>query len=259
MPVFKIICLAKSRRPGGRCIAGLRTDGGGWVRPIAQGTTGALLRRHYILSDGSEIEVLDVVKVRLSGPQPELYQPENWIISEENWELEVRPATSEYLRILWNNIERGPTLFRNKADRVHIRSFQERAAESSLALIIPDRVEWEITKTIKGKRQTRCYFKLRDTNYNLVVTDPVWESKLSGLPFGTYGSESIGCSRDEKFLFTVSLGEPFNDNYSYKLVAWVKPFTELEALRHRGQQDGGPRDINRHKAKIILRKRIPRE
>jgi hypothetical protein len=231
MPVFDIICLAKSRRPGGRCIAGLRTDGGGWVRPIAPGRNGALLRRHYILSDGSEIEVLDVVKVRLSGPQPELYQPENWIIGEENWELEVRPATSEYLQILWNHIQRGPTLFRNKTDRVHIRSFQERAAESSLALIIPDRVEWEITEAITGRRQTRCYFRLRDTNYNLVVTDPVWEHKLNRLPLGSYGSESIGCSRDEKFLLTISLGEPFNDNYSYKLVAWAKPLSELEALQ----------------------------
>jgi hypothetical protein len=168
----------------------------------------------------------------------------------------VRPATSEYLGILWNHIERGPTLFRNKTDRVHIRSFQERAVESSLALIIPDRVEWEITKSIKGKRQTRCYFKLRDTNYDLVVTDPAWENKLSGLQVGSYGSESIGCSRDEKFLFTISLGEPFRDNYCYKLVAWVKPLSELKALQNQGQRDDGQRNIRRHKAKIVLRKRM---
>lgn len=230
MPAFEIICLAKSRRPGGRCIAGLRTDGGGWVRPIAPGSNSVLLRRHYILSNGSEIEVLDVVKLRLSQQKPELYQPENWVINEENWELRKRPVSSKHLKILWAHVQRGSTLFRNDTDRIHLRSLQEKPTESSLALIIPDRVEWEVTKAITGKRQTRCYFKLRNTNYNLVVTDPVWENKLSRLRLGSYESESIGCSQDEKFLLTVSLGEPFTDNYCYKLVACVKPLSELEAL-----------------------------
>lgn len=230
MPAFEIICLAKSRRPGGRCIAGLRTDGGGWVRPIAPGSNSVLLRRHYILSNGSEIEVLDVVKLRLSQQKPELYQPENWVITEENWELRKRPVSSKHLKILWAYVQRGSTLFRNDTDRIHLRSLQEKPAESSLALIIPDRVEWEVTKAITGKRQTRCYFKLRNTNYNLVVTDPVWENKFSRLQLGSYGSESIGCSQDEIFLLTVSLGEPFTDNYCYKLVACVKPLSELEAL-----------------------------
>lgn len=233
MPVFEIICLAKSRRPGGRCIAGLRTDGGGWVRPIAPGANRVLSRRQYTLSEGSEIEVLDIVKVRLSGPKPELYQPENWIITEENWELRARPASPEHLQLLWTYVQRGPTLFRNDTDRIHIRSLQERPAESSLTLIIPGKVEWEITEAVTGKRQTRCHFSLRDRTYDLVVTDPAWEGKLSRLKPGNYGSVSIGYSRDEKFLLTISLGEPFNDNYCYKLVAWVKPISELEVLQQR--------------------------
>ncbi len=35
MPQFGIICLANSRKNGGHCVAGLRMDGGGWLRPSA--------------------------------------------------------------------------------------------------------------------------------------------------------------------------------------------------------------------------------
>jgi hypothetical protein len=35
MPTFEMICLAKSSKRGGICIAGLKTDGSGWLRPVS--------------------------------------------------------------------------------------------------------------------------------------------------------------------------------------------------------------------------------
>src|SRR6266850_2762792 len=76
MPLVDLICLANSNKMGGRCIAGLRTDGGGWVRPIASETEhGQLYFRHFKLDDGSEPKVLDVIRVDLARAAPAPGQP----------------------------------------------------------------------------------------------------------------------------------------------------------------------------------------
>jgi len=35
MPSVDLICLANSHKWNFRCVAGLRVDGGGWVRPVS--------------------------------------------------------------------------------------------------------------------------------------------------------------------------------------------------------------------------------
>jgi hypothetical protein len=42
LPTVEIVCLANSRKAGGRCIAGVRTDTGAWVRPVSSGREGTL-------------------------------------------------------------------------------------------------------------------------------------------------------------------------------------------------------------------------
>lgn len=204
MPVFEIICLANSRKHGGKCVAGLRTDGKGWVRPARQ--DGPLSRRDCILEDGSEVEVLDVIKIDLISPKPELHQPENWLIGKKPWKLVSRPASPVHQAILWSYIQSGATLFGNKADSIHIKSFEKIPPEASLTLVTLDKVEWTITENIMGRRQTRAVFKLGGTNYDLVVTDPKWENYLKGFSEGNYSSKSIGLKPKQEFLLTISLG-----------------------------------------------------
>lgn len=218
MSLFEILCLANSRKHGGKCIAGLRTDGKGWIRPVKQDEP--LSRRDCILEDGSEVEVLDVIKIDLIGPQPEIHQPENWLIGSKPWKLVSRPASAAHQGILWSHIESGPTLLGNKADRIHIKSFHEAPAQASLTLVTPAQVEWTITENIMGRRQTRAVFKLGGTNYDLVVTDPKWENYLKGFSEGNYSSKSIGLKPKQEFLLTISLGKPLH-GYCYKLVASV--------------------------------------
>ena len=42
MPSLDLICLANSSKLGSRCLAGLRVDGGGWVRPVSNQEYGEL-------------------------------------------------------------------------------------------------------------------------------------------------------------------------------------------------------------------------
>jgi len=218
MPIFEILCLANSRKHGGKCVAGLRTNGQGWIRPVK--TDGPLLRRDCLLDNGSEVEVLDVAKIDLVGPQPEPHQPENWLIGGRRWKLVSRPASPEQQEVMWSFLVSGPILLGNTADRAHVRSFEEKPPRESLTLVIPDKVEWTITENIFGNRQTRAVFKLKGTAYDLVVTDPSWENYLKDFPRGNYSSKSIGLKPKQKFLLTISLGKPLH-GYCYKLVASV--------------------------------------
>src|SRR5712691_633065 len=139
MPLVDILCLANSNKEGGRCIAGLRTDGGGWVRPVAPDTPeGQLYFRHYKLDDGSEPAVLDVVGVDLAAPRPEPGQPENWVIGKQPWVLRERPAAAHLRSVFRNAIERGSLLFGSKARTV------EGAATvgASLSLVAPAMTRW---------------------------------------------------------------------------------------------------------------------
>lgn len=227
MPTIEMIVLAKSKKLGGRCIAGLRTDGGGWVRPVAPSQDGTLFPQHYALSDGSQVNVLDVVKIELTEPRPEPHQPENWLISNKPWKLVARPATPEHQEVIWSHIVSGPSLLGNQSDRIHIMRFENSPAEASLALVVPKRIEWTIGEDVMGRRQTRAVFKLKSAKYDLVVTDPEWKDRLSELPEGIYpltNLKSIGLKPNDEFLLMVSLGEPFprhRPTHHFKLVASV--------------------------------------
>jgi hypothetical protein len=96
MPLMDLICLANSNKMGGRCIAGLRTDGRGWVRPVASETDhGQLHLRHFKLDDGTEPKTLDVIRLDLARAAPAPGQPENWIIGAASWTLRSRPVAED--------------------------------------------------------------------------------------------------------------------------------------------------------------------
>lgn len=85
MPSVDLICLANSYKLGHWCVAGLRVDGSGWIRPVSEREQGELAYRHYRLPDQSEPGVLDVIRVGLSKPGPLPHQPENWRIDGSRW------------------------------------------------------------------------------------------------------------------------------------------------------------------------------
>lgn len=217
---IRFICLANSRKLAGRCVAGLRLDCDEWIRPVSEDSEGTLLRRHYVLDDGNEAALLDVIEVNVSERRPKPYQPENWVLENEQWKLMRRLNPKEAYMLLKISLVSGPDLFGNKGDRVPLVGLQDNPVPGSLVLIKPTDVSWHIAKSITGKRQTRALFSLNRAPYDLAITDTAWEQRLKNLDFGVHSRESAGVGLDDILLFTISLGGPFQGQ-CYKLIAGV--------------------------------------
>jgi hypothetical protein len=207
----------------GRCVAGLRVDRSGWVRPIARETDhGQLYLKHYRLNDDTDPEVLDVVRLDLAAYQPVPGQPENWRIGDQRWILVARPAGPDLYGVLRSSIEAGPSLLGSFDKRISVNLAIQ--ANSSLALVAPSRTAWFVARDLHGRPQSRVIFDLSGAAYDLPITDPAWTSRivrrLAQLGAVPHPQETIGIPEDSKVLLTVSLSEAFN-GYCYKLVAGI--------------------------------------
>jgi len=218
------ICLANSRKHSGRCVAGLRTDGKGWIRPVAAGAEGTLQVAQCVSANLGEVQNLDVVRVELVESKPAQHQPENWVLSPVPWTVIDRPANDSAALILKQHLVSGPRLLGNCSDRTSVETIRERPQEASLALLLTRDVQWEV-RIYKERRANRIRFRHGDFTYELGLTDPLWEAKLNQLDPGDYPQEKF-IPKETSVLLTASLGEPFKDNHCYKLIAAVIPVPE---------------------------------
>ena len=218
MPTLDVICLANSWKHGGRCVAGLRMDGGGWVRPVSREPGGVLLAWHYTLASGGEAALLDVLQMRLVGPQPEPHHPENWLMDYGLWAIAARPAPQDIHNVLLQSLASGPALLGGRDKKIAHAMLRESPIAQSLALVRPQRLHWQVSQSASGKRRNRVVFTLDGTEYDLPLTDPAWLKRLETRPPGCYPWEP----GDRDALLTISLSKPFErDDHCYKLVAGV--------------------------------------
>jgi hypothetical protein len=219
MPPCDLICLANSRKLGGHCVAGLRLDGSGWVRPTGILPDGILLPLDYTLHDGTEATPLDVIRVGLRGHQPAPHQPENWVIDGSRWTLLTRPATANLAEVLRRALIAGPELLSGTADRAAYVSFLKEPAQASLALIAPETLH-VYHQTFHGRHRVRGQFSLGDGSqaalYDLSITEPHWEDLVIH-----QGPRTLR-QADRRFVVTISLGEPYQAE-CYKLIAAIIP------------------------------------
>lgn len=223
MPLVDLICLANSNKMRGRCIAGLRIDGGGLVRPIASDTDhGQLYLRHFRLDDGTEPKVLDIMGVDLVQAAPEPRQPENWVIGTAPWVLRSRPTTGDFSPQLAAAVASGSILLGSL--QASIAATDASAMVSSLALVVPSNSRWYLKHDRYDRPQPRVIFEMDRHRYDLPVTDPLWipriVRRLSQADLGTYSQERIGIPQGSRVLLTISFGELFR-GYCYKLVAAI--------------------------------------
>ena len=221
MPLVHFICLAHSKKFSNRCIAGLRLDTREWIRPISREKHGELTPLQVKLSDGSDPRHFDVISASLGARVPVKNQPENWRIQNYRWKLISRPAPAEYSKLFKDALFRGPALFGNNSDRVAYRTFEKTPATESLVLVKPERPHWTVRRTLTWKKQLRAHFELASVPYDLAVTDIPYDDMLKDLPLGEYSSEQLGIHKEGGLYFTVSLGEPLDNGYCFKLVAAV--------------------------------------
>ncbi len=90
----------------------------------------------------------------------------------------------------------------------------------------PENLQWLIAANKEGERRTRVVFTLDGAEYNLPLTDPVWEQRLLHLKAGTHPYQAARLADNAEVWLTISLGEPFATveggiEHCYKLVAGV--------------------------------------
>lgn len=215
-----LVCLANSRKLGGRCVAGVALSSGEWIRPVSNREQGTLYRADYEFSSGEGPELLDVVVVPLALAAPEPHQPENHRLAAGTWRRIGALRGLKAIEFLTPLLEVGPDLIRNDTDRIPLSSIQNEPLDASLALIEPENPRVFITTNAQGARQVRMLFDFAGGSYNLAVTDPHWAARCSDLGSGFHEVDQVGVSAYRRLFVTISLSEPLGGN-CFKLIAAV--------------------------------------
>jgi hypothetical protein len=218
----RIVCLANSKKPGGRCVAGKEVvqDGyGGWVRPVSTRPSAEINLEERQFENGREPQILDVIEVPMLAPVPRVHQTENHMIDAEAYWVNIGVVTWQTLThltdtppSLWAN---GDSTFHGRNDRMTQATASQ--YQTSLTLIEPSDITIRVLTPGAAfgnpKRRARARFTYHDTHYDFMVTDPVAESAFLARPNGEY-------TIDEAY-FCVSVAEAHTDGYCYKLVATI--------------------------------------
>ncbi len=215
-----ILCLANSRRPGGRCVAGKEIVNGkigSWIRPINAENGHAISEADLQYENGTSADVPDIVTIPMLESRPHAHQTENHLIaSDYYWEKQstatwdqIKDATDKVPGPLWLNLESS---FHGVNDK--IPQAAANSLTSSLLLIAPSKLEISVGKESQygggSKRKVRAKFQLNGALYNFVVTDPWAEAEYFA---GADGSYKINEAR-----LCISLAEAIN-GLAIKLVA----------------------------------------
>lgn len=227
----RIVCLANSRKPNGRCVAGkLYAQGkfGAWLRPISIREGEELSEQERQISNGVEPALLDILEFTISKYKPSAHQPENFVINSQHKIKKVGLISAEELlkvvdkpTNLWIMGYQSKTFGKN--DLVPPNRISE--VSNSLYLINPDTFTIQVVKG-SYKPQVRGRFSYLGAEYNLRITDPIIEERFKPKGIGEYNIDDV--------LLTISLAEkpfpvPSNPSSSgyYKLIAGVINISSL--------------------------------
>lgn len=215
-----VLILANSKKHRQRCLAGVRLDTGGWIRPVSTREGGALFEDQYTTKCGKIVEPLDSVRIHFDQYSPKYHQPENWLISkEESWELLDSELNKPQLLALNTVLQRKGKIFfteRNSRPKVEL---QESLSTHSLTLIRPQNTFFYIDTNENGNHQPRTEFDFDGHHYDFPITDPRWRRRVEGDNHEDLPSVD-DLDDDEDVLFTISLGEAF-EGHCYKIVAAI--------------------------------------
>lgn len=214
--MIRLVCLANSKRPHGRCMAGIDLDSGEWLRPVPQEHDAVPEQR--IMIAGSPLAPLDVIELEVTpiSPTPR-FQRENHHIRNWNWKHVGRLPPSALLRY----VEDCTPIFHNTDDRVppYVLDFLPPDQWKSLQLVRPRGLTFERDATVENRWRAR-FRDVAKNQYCFRVTDPVIILRLEA-------GEQIA----DDCLLTIALTKPFTPPETsaaprcYKLVAAVIELT----------------------------------
>ena len=188
-----------------------------WIRPVSSRQLGELPLEFLKFSDGSALNLLDVINLPIKKALPHYYQAENYLTERKRpWEkvgrlgLDKLTELCDPVDILWEN---GYHSAKGKNDKIPVEIANEKC-ESSLALIQPQEFSLVLESGLTFKQKIRAEFIYHGVPYNLAVTDTFVEKEYADRLEGRYGIEK------KDIYICISLGEPL-EGFCYKLVAGV--------------------------------------
>jgi hypothetical protein len=215
-----ILCLANSEKHGQRCLAGIRLDTGGWIRPVSTNEGGALYEDQYTTECGKIPRPLDSIRIHFEEYSPRFHQPENWRISDdESWELLDSEINEPQQLALNTALQRDGKIFSSEGSSLRKSELKDSLSTNSLTLLRPQDPQFYTDMNEGSSNQPRTAFDFDGHRYDLPITDPKWRQQVQGEdPDDLPSIDDL--DDDQDILFTISLGEPF-EGRCYKLVAAI--------------------------------------
>ncbi len=215
-----IICLACSRKMGGKCIAGKTLNKKRWIRPVNE--KGPLEDYQIRYSDGELPKLLDIIKITIVKSCPNKYQPENYLISDEVWEkigeyekINLDKLCDDYSTIFDNVSSTNLGLF-DKIPANHFGNIDNRYSLMFIKIKTIKFVRVNIYSQGYYKKKLRAKFDYKGIPYNISITDENIEKEYCKLEEGEYNS------KNSQFYLCLSMGSPWGkDNNCYKFVASI--------------------------------------
>ncbi|MEG3620001.1 hypothetical protein V5T82_16155 [Magnetovibrio sp. PR-2] len=186
----RFVCLAKSWRPGGSCVAGkeVLADGsfGNWIRPISNHGEEGISQEELTKRSGYELKLGDMVDITFAEHSPHLHQVENhkiapnipWGDQYKKTADELRAAVDHFEGILWHNGTSSQHGMNDEVPEIYLQGFQH-----SLLLIQVPELNIQITHTPKAdgstKRTYRGDFTLNGVPYSFRITDPTMHWRIN--------------------------------------------------------------------------------
>lgn len=212
----QIICLANSWKHGDRCIAGINSLKGQWIRPVSSLPDGRIPKEMRLIG-GTEPALLDVLEIPLAKTGPDFgFECENLSVLPGKWQRvgKVPPAflnkycsNEEY--ILHNDQRYVTESFLQSLPVAQRRTLQLVKAVELSARTLSQR--FELSSKWEGSLLTTTGQRLTAT-----ITDPVFIRRLE-----------LGYRPQNPCLVTVSLSMPWRspdweeDDPCWKLIAAV--------------------------------------
>ncbi|MEG5988253.1 hypothetical protein UXO44_06035 [Enterobacter hormaechei] len=223
MGKLTFICLSKSKKPGGYCVAGkiVNQDGsiGEWIRPLNK--FGSISDQDCLYEDSTYAKPRDIIEAEFLKSIPESFQTENNLIdSTQRWiKKGDYPFTHEeimklcdYPDSLWSNKYQSKT---GKCDQVH--PTEATKFNESLYFIYVDKIQFQTSRWESEPIKVRGEFTYDGVIYNLRVTDIVW--------INIFEKRAPGVYNETGRYVTVSLAHDLHTSvsgdYHYKLIAEV--------------------------------------
>lgn len=217
MPETKrIVILANSDKPGGRCVAGMElSQPPRWIRPVSARTGQELSWDERRYEDQTEPALLDIVDVQVAMHIPATVQQENWLIdSTVRWVKVGQLDESDLGGLVYS--EAGSLWKSDGASRNGLRNrFSPMSAvgvNDSLRLLHPTNLRVHVENGWNG-RELNGEFTFNASSYKLRITDTSFIGAWAQVAHGIYPIADA--------YITVSVTEPFTDGNHYKVIAAI--------------------------------------